>query len=81
MKSYQEAVLNEIQKMSEDSQQLISLKDRFEEERKRAKTFEGSVDNLSRNLQQKMDDIHIFKRRVQLLHEQNQEEVKKKFPD
>ncbi|XP_021294352.1 protein SUPPRESSOR OF GENE SILENCING 3-like [Herrania umbratica] len=75
LKSYQMAVLNEIKKMSEDSQQLIWLKDRLAEERKRAKTFEQSVQNLSRNLQQKTRDIHIFKQRVQSLHEQNKEEM------
>ncbi|XVF25314.1 hypothetical protein REPUB_Repub13aG0202700 [Reevesia pubescens] len=75
LKSYQEAVLNEIKKMSEDSQQLIWLKNRLEEERRLAKTFEGSVNNLSRNLQQKMKDIHIFEQRVQILHEQHQEEM------
>ncbi|KAK6284230.1 hypothetical protein POUND7_003182 [Theobroma cacao] len=75
LKSYQMAVLNEIKKMSEDSQQLIWLKDRLAQERKRAKTFEQSVRNLSRNLQQKTKDIHIFKQRVQSLHEQNKEEM------
>ncbi|KAH1066308.1 hypothetical protein J1N35_031295 [Gossypium stocksii] len=75
LKSYQEAVLNEIKKMREDSQQLIRLKDKLEEERKRAKTLERSVDDLSRNLQQRMKDICIFERRVKSLHEDNKEEV------
>ena len=61
--------------MSEGSQQLIWLKDRLKEERKREQTFEGSVKILSRNLQQKMKDIHIFEQRVKLLNEQNKEEV------
>ncbi|MFQ6654513.1 hypothetical protein Gotur_025466 [Gossypium turneri] len=75
LKSYQEAVLNEIKKMREDSQQLIRLKDKLEEEGKRAKTLERSVDDLSRNLQQRMKDICIFERRVKSLHEDNKEEV------
>ncbi|MBA0866863.1 hypothetical protein Goshw_025132 [Gossypium schwendimanii] len=75
LKSYQEAVLNEIKKMREDSQQLILLKDKLEEERKRAKTLERSVNDLSRNLQQRMKDICIFERRVKSLHEDNKEEV------
>ncbi|XP_022777245.1 protein SUPPRESSOR OF GENE SILENCING 3-like, partial [Durio zibethinus] len=75
LKPYQEAVLNEIKKMSQDSQQLIWLKDRLKEERKRAETFEGSVNNLSRNLKQKMNDIHLFEQRVQLLYEENKEEM------
>ncbi|XWS12247.1 hypothetical protein CRYUN_Cryun37aG0073100 [Craigia yunnanensis] len=75
LKSHQEFVLNGIKKMSEDSEQLIWLKGRLEEERRRGKTFERSVNNLSRNLQQKIKDIHIFKQRVQLLHEQNEEEM------
>ncbi|XWS16089.1 hypothetical protein CRYUN_Cryun34aG0055800 [Craigia yunnanensis] len=66
LKSYQEAVLNEIKKMSED---------RLKEERKLEQTFEGSVKSLSRNLQQKMKDIHIFEQRVKLLYEQNKEEM------
>ncbi|KAA3489207.1 protein SUPPRESSOR OF GENE SILENCING 3-like protein [Gossypium australe] len=71
----QEAVLNEIKKMTEDSQQLIRLKDKLEEEKKRAKTLERSVNDLSRNLQQRMKDICIFERRVKSLHEDNKEEV------
>ncbi|XVF27171.1 hypothetical protein REPUB_Repub14bG0083600 [Reevesia pubescens] len=75
MKSYQEAILNEIKKRSEDSQRLIWLKNRLEEERRSAKALEGSVNNLSTNLKRKTKDIHIFKQRVQLLHEQNEEEM------
>ncbi|KAG8494624.1 hypothetical protein CXB51_012010 [Gossypium anomalum] len=75
LKSYQEAVLNEIKKMREDSQQLILLEDKLEEEKKRAKTLERSVNDLSRNLQQRMKDICIFERRVKSLHEDNKEEV------
>ncbi|TYJ34183.1 hypothetical protein E1A91_A05G151600v1 [Gossypium mustelinum] len=75
LKSYQEAVLNEIKKMRKDSQQLILLEDKLEEEKKRAKTLERSVNDLSRKLQQRMNDICIFERRVKSLHEDNKEEV------
>ncbi|GMI91705.1 hypothetical protein HRI_002839800 [Hibiscus trionum] len=75
LKSYQEAVLNEIKKMREDSKQIIWFKDRLEEERKQAEAFERSVNNLSRNLQQKMEDIHVFEKRVKSLHEDNKEEL------
>ncbi|XVE51762.1 hypothetical protein DITRI_Ditri02bG0066800 [Diplodiscus trichospermus] len=75
LRSYQEVVLNEIKKMREDSQELIWLKDRLKEERKREKTSEGSVNILSRNQQRKMEDIHLFKKRVQLLNEQKKEEI------
>ncbi|GMI82186.1 SUPPRESSOR OF GENE SILENCING 3 [Hibiscus trionum] len=66
LKSYQEAVLNEIKKMRENRRAL---------ERKRTKALERSVNNLSRNLQQKMEDIRIFEKRVQSLHEENKEEI------
>ncbi|KAK8551353.1 hypothetical protein V6N12_039998 [Hibiscus sabdariffa] len=73
LKSYQEAVLNEIKKMREGSQQITWFKDRLEEERKRAKAFERSVNSLSRNLQQRMEEIHILQKRVKSLHEDNKE--------
>ncbi|KAE8700738.1 SGS3 [Hibiscus syriacus] len=75
LKSYQEAVLNEIKEMKENSQHVILLKDRLEEETKRAEVFERSVNNLSRNLQQKMEDIRIFEKRVKSMHEENEEEI------
>ncbi|KAL4332796.1 hypothetical protein GQ457_07G030640 [Hibiscus cannabinus] len=75
LKSYQEAVLNEIKKMREGSQQITWFKDRLEEVRKRAKAFERSAKNLSRNLEQKMEDIHILEKRVKSLHEYNKQEL------
>ncbi|KAK8584932.1 hypothetical protein V6N13_138875 [Hibiscus sabdariffa] len=75
LKPYQEAVLNEIKKMRENIQQVILFKDGLEEERKRATALEMSVNNLSRNLQQKMEDIRIFEKRVKSLHEENREEI------
>ncbi|OMO65970.1 hypothetical protein COLO4_30890 [Corchorus olitorius] len=68
LKSYEEAVLKEIKKMREQEVMLA-------EERKVVKTLQGSLYNMNRYQQRNMNDIQIFKRRVQSLHKEHKEEM------
>lgn len=75
MRSYQEMVVNQIWKMSEDNQQLNYFKDKAAKERRNAESLQQTVGTISEKLCRTVAESQVVRQRTKMQHEENQEEV------
>ncbi|KAM7255592.1 hypothetical protein ACFE04_008490 [Oxalis oulophora] len=75
MRSYQEMVVKQIRKMSEDNQQLMYFKNAVDKEKKHAQALEKSYELVSEKLRKTMEENRIVRQRTKLQHEQTKEEM------
>ncbi|GLU14143.1 hypothetical protein SLE2022_307310 [Rubroshorea leprosula] len=76
MKSYREVIVNQIKKLSDDSQQLIWVKQRLMEEEMHVKDLEESVCAQRDKLHLKTEEMSKLRQRIQQQHEEHEEETK-----
>ncbi|KAM7270558.1 hypothetical protein ACFE04_029772 [Oxalis oulophora] len=75
MRSYQEMVVKQIRKMSDDNQQLMYYKNAADKEKKCAQALEKSYELVSEKLRKTMEENRIVRQRTKLQHEQTKEEM------
>ncbi|GAV57087.1 XS domain-containing protein/zf-XS domain-containing protein [Cephalotus follicularis] len=75
MRSYQEMVVKQLRKMSEDNQQLMYWKDKVDMGKRHTKAIEESFGILSAKLRKTMEENRIVRHRTKMQHEQNKEEM------
>ncbi|XP_052192935.1 protein SUPPRESSOR OF GENE SILENCING 3 [Diospyros lotus] len=75
IKSYQEMVVNQMKRMSEDNQQLIWFKNKVAKEQMRSKALQESFGSVSEKLRRTLEENRIVKERSKMHHEQNKEEM------
>ncbi|GLT46209.1 hypothetical protein SLA2020_199830 [Shorea laevis] len=76
MKSYREVIVNQIKKLSEDSQQLIWVKLRLRVKEMHVKNLEESVCAQRKKLHLKREEMSKLRQRIQQQHEEHKEEIK-----
>ncbi|KAL8166280.1 hypothetical protein V2J09_007779 [Rumex salicifolius] len=75
MRSYNEMVVSQMKKMSEDNQQLSYLKHKHDVEKRQNKVMKESVSFLSNMVKKQSEENRIVKQRSKMHHEQNQQEL------
>ncbi|GLT59971.1 hypothetical protein SLA2020_327640 [Shorea laevis] len=75
MKSYRDAIMNQIAKLSWDSQQLIRVKQRLAEQETNVVMQRESVHALSKKLSLKKEEMSKFRQKIQQEHEEHNEEM------
>ncbi|KAK9735600.1 hypothetical protein RND81_04G215200 [Saponaria officinalis] len=75
LRSYNEKVLTQMKKMSDDNQQLTWYKSKAAKEQGRVKVLEESFNVVSEKLRQTMEENRIVRQRTTMQHEQNKEEM------
>ena len=75
MVSYQEMVGSRIKQINEDSQALVTYKNRFAAERMQSQSLAESLCRLSERLKKTVQENRIVREQTKLLHEQTKEEV------
>jgi hypothetical protein len=73
--SYQEMVGSRIKQINEDSQMLVTYKNRFAAEHMQSQALAESLCRLSEKLKKTVQENRIVRERTKLLHEQTKEEV------
>ncbi|KAJ6368403.1 hypothetical protein OIU78_000906 [Salix suchowensis] len=75
MRSYHEMVVNQIRQMTEDNQQLIYLENEVVKEQRHSKQLEEISRILNEKVRKTEEENYIVRRRTQMHHEQNMEEL------
>ncbi|GKU92735.1 hypothetical protein SLEP1_g6424 [Rubroshorea leprosula] len=75
MKSYRDAIMNQIAKLSRDSQQITRVKQRLAEQETNVVMLGESVDALSKKLSLKKEEMSKFRQKVQQEQEEHKEEM------
>ncbi|KAJ6364900.1 hypothetical protein OIU76_029806 [Salix suchowensis] len=75
MRSYHEMVVNQIRQMTEDNQQLIYLENKVVKEQRHSKQLEEISRILNEKVRKTEEENYIVRRRTQMHHEQNMEEL------
>ncbi|KAB5561145.1 hypothetical protein DKX38_006102 [Salix brachista] len=75
MRSYHEMVVNQIRQMTEDNQQLIYLENKVVKEQRHSKQLEEISRILNEKVRKTEEENYIVRRRTQMHHEQNKEEL------
>ncbi|KAJ6738827.1 PROTEIN SUPPRESSOR OF GENE SILENCING 3 [Salix koriyanagi] len=75
MRSYHEMVVNQIRQMTEDNQQLIYLENKVVKEQRHSKQLEEMSRILNEKVRKTEEENYIVRRRTQMHHEQNMEEL------
>lgn len=73
--SYKEKVVDQLKKMSNDSQELLWYKKKIAKQERSSKTLEDAFWLLSQKLRKLEEENKIVRQRTQMYHEQNTEEV------
>ncbi|XP_011007984.1 PREDICTED: protein SUPPRESSOR OF GENE SILENCING 3-like isoform X3 [Populus euphratica] len=73
--SYQEMVGSRIKQINEDSQMLVTYKNRFAAEHMQSQALAESLCRLSEKLKKTVQENRIVRERTKLLHEQTKEEM------
>ncbi|KAG6780253.1 hypothetical protein POTOM_013107 [Populus tomentosa] len=73
--SYQEMVGSRIKQINEDSQMLVTYKNRFASEHMQSQALAESLCRLSEKLKKTVQENRIVRERTKLLHEQTREEM------
>ncbi|KAL8130654.1 hypothetical protein V2J09_019809 [Rumex salicifolius] len=75
IRSYNEMVVSQMKKMSEDNQQLAWFKEKANKEKRHSKALEESLNFMGEKLRKTADENRIVKQRLKMHHQQNQEEM------
>ncbi|XP_058090002.1 protein SUPPRESSOR OF GENE SILENCING 3 homolog [Magnolia sinica] len=75
MRSYQEMVVSQMKRMSEDNQQLIWLKNKVAKQKQNEKVLEETVGVMSKQLRIANEENRIVMQRSKAQHEENKEEM------
>ncbi|KAG7011098.1 Protein SUPPRESSOR OF GENE SILENCING 3, partial [Cucurbita argyrosperma subsp. argyrosperma] len=75
MRSYQEMVVDQIRKMSEDNQELSWLKNRVVKERSKVKAYEESLGKVCEKLRKTKEENRIVRQRTLMQHRETKEEM------
>ncbi|KAG5248521.1 protein SUPPRESSOR OF GENE SILENCING [Salix suchowensis] len=75
MVSYQEMVGSRIKQINEDSQALVTYKNRFAAERMQSQSLAESLCRLSEKLKKTVQENRIVREQTKLLHQQTKEEM------
>lgn len=73
--SYKEKVVDQLKKMSNDSQELLWYKKKIAKQERSSKALEDAFWLLSQKLRKLEEENKIVRQRTQMYHEQNTEEV------